>query len=992
MSRLVLQFLGPPRIELDGNAIRPQRRKVLALLIYLAVTAKPHSREVLTELLFPRQDRSRAQAGFRQVLSILKTTIGEDWLAIDRFSVALPQQNVDTDLLTFRQLINRSYVLSHRGSELEAANLLTEAVRLYHGEFLSGFYLRDSPGFDDWQFFEQESIDQEYASSLEHLVEIHSARREYELAIKYGRSWLSLNPLDEGVHCYLMQLYSLAGQNSAARRQYEKCRTILRKELGETPSPDTERLLQKIQANQSTPFQGSRSQKSGTLPLPATSLIGRRQELATLCTALECREIRLITLTGPAGTGKTRLAIEAGAKLNDRFLQGIFFVDLTAARKPDQVIPVIAGTLELRQAMGQSGSLLDMLKSFLRSRRMLLILDNFEQVVSAADQVAELLAVDSEVKFLVTSRQPLHIRGEQEIPVPPLALPDEDHEHRDGWEKTDAVRLFADRAAAVRPAFSLNDTNIESVVEICSRLDGLPLAIELAASLVKALSPRDIVGALSDRLALLQRGYRDLPARQQTMSQAIDWSYALLEDGEKTLFTRLSIFIGGCTFEAAETVCTEPSGTSVIDVRQGLVSLVDKNLLRQIEGAGETRFWMLETIREYARKRLGEGAEVEAVLQQHAQYYLNLAEEAESRLHGADQILWLDKLEREHNNLQQVGDWFLDCGRFEQALRLNTALEWFWYRHGHFREGQKYLERALDQTAQEAPLSRYAHAARALGWIVFLQGDWPRSRTLYQQSMELFEKLEDKQGWGHASVLLGIVERWLGDSTLGTRHAQEGIRVARSVENPDRLIFALIGAYATTGGKFTGRVPQKELEEALTLSRQRGDLWGIAHALNGLGDLLREQGKYQEARARYEEALRGFRKIKDRWMIAWTLEGLGTTLYRDGNNSLSAGYMKESIRLFYQLGDRGNTAFMLSRLGMVVRRQGAHRRAALLLSASKNIQNVLLGRQAAQRLTVAPELSAACSEYNRELPSEWVQGQVMTLDQAVACALEESKD
>ena len=390
-----------------------------------------------------------------------------------------------------------------------------------------------------------------------------------------------------------------------------------------------------------------------------TSLIGREKDLADVLDILAGEDTRILTLTGTGGTGKTRLAQQAAAELIDSFEHGVFFVDLAAVREPAQVVPAIAGTLDVRETMGEARPLFEILKDYLKNRQMLLLLDNFEHLLPAAELVAELLVSCPRLEFLVISREPIHLQGEQEITVSPLSLPPPGRS-AERLRRYDSVRLFIERAVSVRLDFALTDENALTISEICVRLDGLPLAIELAASRLKVLSLQELLKRLASRLKILKGGPRDLPARQQTLRSTIDWSYNLLDENEKKLFARLSVFIAHCSLEAAERVCSDAEGESEPDVLDGLASLVDKSLLRRYEVDGETRFWMLETIREYCQMRLKESIEWETVRQRHASYFLELAEQASPRLHGPDQMAWLLRLERENNNLMQALAWFLD--------------------------------------------------------------------------------------------------------------------------------------------------------------------------------------------------------------------------------------------------------------------------------------------------------------------------------------------
>jgi tetratricopeptide (TPR) repeat protein len=337
-------------------------------------------------------------------------------------------------------------------------------------------------------------------------------------------------------------------------------------------------------------------------------------------------------------------------------------------------------------------------------------------------------------------------------------------------------------------------------------------------------------------------------------------------------------------------------------------------------------------------------------------------------------------------------EWFLNHGRVEESLRLGVALEWFWYRYGHFSAGKRWLEAALDLAGEAEPNDMRAKALHALGWMLMIQGDWNRARSLYRESLELFQELGDRLGESVALSDLGVVERFLGNITEGTSHAEAGVRIAREVGDTLQLSIALIWAYSTTGGKFVGEAPRAELEEAVELSRKLENLWGISHALNGLGDLLGELGEYHEARPCYEEALLGFRELKDRWMTAWTLEGLGRISYLDGDNRRAKEYLREGLTLFDSLGDIGSSVFMLRRLGMVARARGDHLRAACLLRAFKCLQETLIGSEAASRMEYTPEVSAAFDEYRNQYAGEWTRRQAMSYKQAVEFALEHSEN
>ena len=590
--------------------------------------------------------------------------------------------------------------------------------------------------------------------------------------------------------------------------------------------------------------------------------------------------MRLLTLIGPAGVGKTRLALELAASLLHQFEDGILFVDLASICDPRGVTCAVAQTLGVSEAGERP--LLERVTDVLRDQRLLLVLDNFEQVLGAAGQVAELLAASPGLKVLVTSRAALHLRSEHEFPVPPLGLPELSRlPDLEALSATPAVTLFVERARAVKPDLMLSHDNARAVAEICTRLDGLPLAIELAAARSKILPPGAMLARLQKRLDLLTGNGADLPARHRTLREAIGWSYDLLDTGEQALFRRLAPFVDGCTLEAVEAVCN--AGDLDMNVVDGVASLVDKSLLRQGESTdGEPRFCMLDTIREYALERLLASDEAEVIRRQHADFFLALAEQAEPELLGARQAAWLDRLQREHGNLRAVLGWSIEDGEVETGLRLAGALRRFWSADGYLNEQRELLARLLALPEASAPTAGRAKTLIGAARLAYVQGDYAEAGCLSEQSRMIATALGDRALVAESITQLGHVARARGDYAAAQALYRESLAIER--ELGDRWGIAIsgkcLGHVARAEGDYAAA--QALYQDSLAIERELGDRWGMASSLYSLGDIAHDQGDYAEARARYGESLAMWRDLPTRWCVAYVLQGLAGLAAAEG--------------------------------------------------------------------------------------------------------------
>jgi predicted ATPase/class 3 adenylate cyclase len=723
------------------------------------------------------------------------------------------------------------------------------------------------------------------------------------------------------------------------------------------------------------------------LPVQLTSFIGRSKEKDEVKQLLS-RE-RLLTLTGPSGSGKTRLALQVAAEMIDSFRDGVFFVALAPITESDLVASTIAQSLGVIESSGRS--IMDSLTDHLHNKSLLLLLDNFEQVISAAPLVAELLIAGSELKILITSREGLRISGEREYPVPPLSLPNlKQLPPLESLLQYPAVELFIQRAKAVKPGFRITNDTAPAVAEICYRLDGLPLAIELAAARIKLLHPRAMLTRMEHRLEFLTGGGRDLPARQQTLRDAIAWSYELLDENEQKLFRRLSVFVGGCTVEAIEAVAEDhPSRGSVLD---RLASLLDKSLLQEVEGAnGEPRFIMLETLREFGLEQLESSGEQVSIQRRHADYFLSIAEQTEARLESAGQVEWINRMEQEHGNLRAA----LECsktaeGTAETCLRLASALGLFWEARGYYSEGRKLLaDLLLTEPIRERSATRARILARAAE-LAYRQSDFSATMSLAGESLAIYRQVGDRQGIASALIKLGNAATEIGSYAAASGFLEEALKTWRELADKHGMARALIssGWVALRSGKYG--LAKRRLIEALALSRDLGDTRNIAFELSGLGEVALRQKDYLRATQLVEESLALRKQLGNKWGVGVSLGILGWIAMREEKWDRAMARLCESLEVRREIGDQSGSAWCLERLAAVAMAQGQVEKAARLFGAGSALR-------ASTRSVIDPADQPAYNSKIRSLRRKlgkqrftkiWDEGHALALEQAVAYALE----
>jgi predicted ATPase/serine/threonine protein kinase len=724
------------------------------------------------------------------------------------------------------------------------------------------------------------------------------------------------------------------------------------------------------------------------LPVQRTAFIGREHEAAGLRQLLSRVDVQLVTLTGPGGIGKTRLALQVAGEIADQFPGGVCFVALSAIGERGLIASTIAQAVGVRETGNASPQ--ESLIEYVGGLRqpMLLLLDNFEHLISAAPFVAQLLTTGPKLKVVVTSQAPLHVYGEHEFPVPPLALPDpKSIPPLEVLSRLPAIALFVARAQAVTHEFALTKENAPAVAAICSRLDGLPLAIELAAARIKLLSPSAMLTRLESRLNMLTGGARDLPTRQQTLRNTVDWSYGLLNGTEQTLFRRLSVFTGGCTLEGVEAVC-DTKGDLGLDVLDGMASMLDKSLAQQVEQVdNETRFFMLSTIREYALERLVDSEDEFATRRAHAAYYLVLAEEGAEDMAAHPE--WLDRFEVEHDNFRLAIDYLIKTGDADWGLRIGAALFRFWETREHLTEGRDAIVRVLALKGAAARPKLRARLLFAAAVLAGEQGDYGSAQKMFEDSLATCVELNDNRGVAVALNALAVITRDRGEIDAASLLFERCVAIWKDLGDPADIARALSNLASVMKSQGEYERASSLYDECLTMFRKVGDGAGVAWTLNYQGDVAREKADFVAARSFCEQSLSEFRQLRDSWGIASTLSDLASLSCDQGNNAEARRLYGESIKVFQELGHKRGIARALECLAVSAAAQSNAEQSLHLAGAAAALRQRL-----GAPLTPAeqPRLEKALEFARRTLGNAagltvWMEGWAMPVEQAVREAL-----
>jgi len=1025
--QLILQLLGLPQILLDDQRVVTDRRKAIALLAYLAVNAihqpsQRYSRESLSALFWPDYDQAKAFSNLRRTIWEVHQALGENWLIAYRESVHLnPDADIDLDVADFRDLLSQSR--QQRDPALRIS-LLVDTVKLYRNHFLTGFSLKDASTFNEWAFTESEELRRNLAEALNMLSEDYTTLSETEKAIPYARRLITLDPLNEESHRKLMEVYIQAGQQSAALKQYQTCEQILRKELNLDPQPETRALYKKIRKGEIKPIQIKEQIETITpkhnLPLQLSTFVGREKEQDEITNLI--MKNRLITLVGVGGIGKTRLSLEVGQKLLNDYPDGVWFVALDSLSDPALVPQTVASVFDIRE--GSDLPIIKILINVLREKTTLLILDNCEHLLGACAQLIKTLLQNCpNLKILVTSREVLGISGEATYYLPSLSIPEQQNDSTEKLTEYEAIQLFAERAALALSSFIITPENVEMVVDICHRLDGIPLAIELAAARVNMLQVNEIRKQLEHSFSMLTRDSYSIIQRHQTLRASMDWSWELLSQAEQIFLRQLSVFAGGWTLETVQVVCEG-------DALDLIGTLIQKSLIVANQDSGpETRYHFHEIVRQYAHEKLIESGEEEKIRTRHLKYFLELSEQIELGLHGPQQVKWFARMTTERDNLRTALEQAAKTD-IEAGLYLSGRLRELW-ENFDLREGAGWLTEFIQKPeSKDYPHAR-AKALLAQGWVLIWFQQFALASAAGREALELFRACADKQGEVDALLLLG--NAWDSQEGLAKTEAlefkQQALTLAQSLgdkwrqakallhQKPDyrdrqriladweeaRLLFrdvgdwrelthllGLVGWLRVWNGEID--LAQKYLDEATSSQAlsSKAIIWVYAEMAKSWIALMR--GDYEQARTLLQEMVTRAEVLGNRMEYLWSRVRLSYVALREGNLTEAQRLFAESARDFQKnKQDRGIVFALEGMASLYVAIKKPDFAARLIGWADATREKIDDTRPTVEQADV-DKLIAACLAKMGEVAfsDAYDEGQKMTLDEAVAYALSEN--
>lgn len=892
-----VELLGAFHVKRGAQEIRLVTRKIESLLAFLVLHPGEHTREKLAALFWGEVSDEQARGSLRKALTHLRAALGDEIVLADRQVVQLnPDAPLTADVREFNDLVAvREWGTLERLNESSAA-----LARLYLGELGAGLY-------DDWLIPLRQDYESRYVETLLRLTQEYRSKSEYRQAIQQAERIFKVEPANEPAHQHLIFCYIGLGDRLAAIRQYEECVRALTSELGVEPSAETSSLYRWIQ--QSTGKYGAREALVTNLPVPLSSFVGRESETANVSRYLN-DSIRLVTLTGPGGSGKTRLAIQTATDLicsgagtggtAAEFPDGVWWVELASISDRELISQQIAQTLGVRE--NPQEPLLMTLTAFLEPKRMLLILDNCEHVLEAAAETAQMLLERcAGLTIMATSREALRITGEQVYPVPSLSVPRRDaYSYPDLLRGYEGIRLFVERAQAVNPIFVLDDANAAIVAQICARLDGIPLALELAASRTRVLSVQEIAARLDARFDLLKDANRAAPPRHQTLRAVLDWSCELLNATERVFLQRLAVFAGGFTLASAEALMVESDAGKVLDT---LTHLVDKSLVSVTLQSNVARYGMLETIREYAFEMLKASDEQQRIRMRHLEVVLDVARRAERELRGPRQMEWLERLDSELDNIRAALEWSVTAAP-DLGLEIAGRLEWFWNLRGHWNEGASWLERVSEAADRETlAVARGLVAAGNLKY--WGDQDYAGARTVLERAIAIYESRSDSIEWDtrYAHSLLGATLINLDEPAA----ARRSLEIALEFTDREGTDWKWVAAWAWLFLGWINEPPEaarENMETSVAMFRELGDLIQLPVAPAHLAWLNMAQGDYAAAERHAEEGMALTVAAGDALGIGWYHKLFGDLAQYQQKLASALAHYQAALEQFQRVGNR----------------------------------------------------------------------------------------
>jgi predicted ATPase/DNA-binding SARP family transcriptional activator len=973
-----------------------QTRKTATLFAYLAFYShKRHLREELADLLWPDAELESGRHRLAQALFALRSQFETEpdergrVLQADRHTVRINPNEVTVDALRFSRAVAASGAITDPQKRIIN---LENAIACYTGEFLPGFY-------EDWVLAERQWLSEQFVGASRTVIKHFEATGMYDKAIRYARTALAVNPLAEDLSEDLIRLLASSGQTGAALSYYREFERLLLKEIGEPPSGPVRGLVDKIRESETTSTIQPRSNEAfeSNLPVQLTRFFGRETEKAYIQSMIESGQARLITITGMGGSGKTRLSIESAWLIAAHFDNAVYFVPLADLQNADQIVGEIVAAL---QSASFAGTSLEQVIEFLRRRKTLLILDNLEHIQEAAvPLIHNLLKRLPKLSLMITSRNRLGMVGEREIPLPPLQTPTNLLGFGQGIDieqlrLLDTVKLFVDRAQAVRPEFTITIQNALTVAKVCEKLEGLPLAIELCAAWAQILTPDQMLTQLDSRFVLLAGRSTDLQPRHRSLRTAMEYSKELLPESIQVLFAQLSVFRSGWTFDATAKICAGDDDLGTFDSNTALAELNNRSLIiiQQARTGNEMRYRMLDTVREFAAELLTGEQQLELRMR-HALYYLALIESAEEPMKGVEQLDWIKRLDDEHDNLRAAITWIFEFGGVELSLRMASAMTTYWDMRGYLSEGNYWLEKAIslplenDHEAALRPL--LAKTLTSYAYLVRVQGNSAKVSAAAREGLRLYRELKDDQGLAFALQVLAVLTFTGEDCDEARIYLEEGLELARRLNDRSLLALSLanLGNIALEQSNFDEA--DQLYTESVKLYLEDTNRHQASRILNNLGVVSTFRGDYAKARQYLNESLTISKDLSNYGGIALGMHNLGDVERKQGNYEADVKIQFEAARIAYEIGERRLLAFGARDLGHVYCQMGKYDQGVRLMAIAEVLrQSLRLSFKPADPKERKETLKAARKAIGDRADQIWTDGLKTTDSEANEEALE----